>query len=111
MPLSGYGWLTDVMGRGQRREHDDEEVARRQARESLAIYETLAFAMERRREVFEVVEASLDPDEAITGVHVLLGVPELHARAVLDLQLRRLTARERARYAEERDRLRTVVAQ
>lgn len=40
--------------------------------ESLSIYEALALAVDRRREVFEVVESSSDPDGAVAGVQHLL---------------------------------------
>ena len=46
--------------------------------------------------------------EAI-GLQRLLNVSEVHARAVLDTQLRRFTTRDRERLVEERDRLRTLV--
>jgi DNA gyrase subunit A len=98
------------MGRKQRRETQEGEDRRRQVSESLAMYEALVMAMERRREVFEVVEAASDPDAAIAGVQRLLNVNEVEARAVLDVQLRRFTARDRARVVEERDRLRTSLA-
>lgn len=64
--------------------------------------------MERRHDVLGVVESAADPDDAVAGVARLLGVDETGARAVLDAQLRRFTIRDRARIAEERDRLRAM---
>ena len=81
----------------------------RRALETLSIYEALARAMERRREMFEVVQGSPDPDAAAAGVQQLLGIDKHQARAVLDMQVRRFTARDQARIVEERDRLRALV--
>lgn len=88
----------------------EREDRRVQERQSLAIYETLVVAMERRREVFDLIEGSSDPDDAIAGLQRLLQVSEVHARAILDQQLRRFTVRDRVRLVEERERLRKLVA-
>lgn len=50
------------------------------------ILDALVQAMDRRDEVFQMIEDSEDGDEAIRRVGQLLGVGELGSRAVLDLQ-------------------------
>ncbi|MGO4860169.1 DNA gyrase subunit A [Arthrobacter sp. 2MCAF14] len=76
----------------------------RQMRQQLMLHEALVRAMDRRDEVFQVIEDSEDVDEAIRRVGQLLGVGELGSRAVLNLQARRFTRDQReaiASYAEE----------
>lgn len=68
------------------------------------VHEALVQAMDRRDEVFHVIEDSEDADEAIRRVGQLLDVGELGSRAILDLQARRFTRDQRqafASYAEE----------
>ncbi len=68
------------------------------------LHEALVKAMDRRGEVFEVVEDSENVDEAIQRVGQLLGLGELGSRVVLDMQVRRFTRDQRqaiASYAEE----------
>jgi len=68
------------------------------------LHEALVKAMDRRDEVFQVVEDSENLDEAIQRVGQLLGLGELGSRVVLDMQVRRFTRDERqaiASYAEE----------
>ncbi|MHC6222583.1 DNA gyrase subunit A [Arthrobacter sp. MMS24-S77] len=72
----------------------------RQTRGELMILEALEQAMDRRDEVFQVIDDSEDADEAIRRLGRLLGVGELGSRAVLDLQVRRFT----------RDRRRAIVS-
>ncbi|MGO4583229.1 DNA gyrase subunit A [Arthrobacter sp. 2RAF6] len=76
----------------------------RQLRQQLMLHEALVNAIDRREEVFQMIEDSEDVDEAIRRVGQLLGVGELGSRAVLDLQARRFTRDQRqaiASYAEE----------
>jgi hypothetical protein len=65
----------------------------RQARDELATLEGLLRAMDRRDEVFQVVEDSETVDEAIRRVGQLLGIGAVSSRAVIDLQVRRFTAK------------------
>ncbi|BAS13669.1 hypothetical protein AHiyo8_19720 [Arthrobacter sp. Hiyo8] len=68
------------------------------------LHEALVKAMDRRGEVFQVVEDSENLDEAIQRVGQLLGLGELGSRVVLDMQVRRFTRDQRqaiASYAEE----------
>ena len=64
-------------------------------REELMILEALVQAMDRRDELFQVIEDSEDVDEAIRRVGHLLGVGTVGSRAVLDLQARRFTRVQR----------------
>lgn len=66
-------------------EHD------RRTGEELMILEALVRAMDRRDEVFQVVDNSDDVDEAIRRVGRPLGVGPLGSRLVLDMQVRRFT--------------------
>ena len=83
-------------------EHD------RQMREQqLMIVEALVQAMDRRDEVFQVIEDSEDLDEAIRRVGQLLGVGEVPSRAVLDMQARRFTRDQRQAIASRAEELRS----
>ncbi|MEJ7707799.1 MAG: hypothetical protein WKF82_11365 [Nocardioidaceae bacterium] len=76
--------------------------------EQMHIYEALEAAVERRGEVFAVIETSVDTEKAQQELQALLGTDELGARAVLDLQLRRLSLAERAFIAERLRELREI---
>ncbi|MFF1385196.1 DNA gyrase subunit A [Arthrobacter sp. NPDC058288] len=79
----------------------------RQTRQELMIVEALVQAMDRRDEVFEVIEDSEDVDEARRRVDKLLGVGELGSRFVLDLQARRFTRDQRQAIAARAEELRS----
>jgi len=65
------------------------------------VYEALVSAVERRREVYELLEGAEDPAAASRELQTLLGTDEVGAQAVIDLQLRRLTLTERAKISEK----------
>jgi DNA gyrase/topoisomerase IV subunit A len=79
----------------------------RQARQELMILDALVQAMDRRDEVFLILEDSADVDEARRRVGQLLGVGELGSRAVLDLQARRFTRDQRRALASRAEELRS----
>ncbi|PNH81497.1 DNA gyrase subunit A [Arthrobacter sp. AFG20] len=79
----------------------------RQIRQELMIVDALVQAMDRRDEVFQMIEDSEDRDEAMRRVGQLLGVGELGSRAVLDLQARRFTRDQRQAIASRAEELRT----
>ncbi|WP_230120095.1 DNA gyrase subunit A [Arthrobacter sp. Bi83] len=79
----------------------------RQTREQLMVVDALVQAMDRRDEVFQMIEDSEDGDEAIRRVGQLLGVGELCSRAVLDLQARRFTRDQRQAIASHAEELRS----
>ena len=71
------------------------------------VHEALVQAMDRRDEVFQVIEDSEDVDEAIRRVGQLLGVGALGSRFVLDLQARRFTRDQRQAIASHAEELRS----
>lgn len=79
----------------------------RQTRDQLMILEALVQAMDRRDDVFQVIDDSEDVDEAIRRVGQLLGVGALGSRAVLDLQVRRFTRDQRQAIASHAEELRS----
>ncbi|GAA1997839.1 DNA gyrase subunit A [Brevibacterium samyangense] len=60
-------------------------------------------------EVIALIRRSPNSDEARTGLMELLGVDEIQANAILDLQLRRLAALERLRIEEEATRIEELI--
>ena len=79
----------------------------RQTRQQLTIVDALVQAMDRRDEVFQIIEDSEDGDEAIRRVGQLLGVGELGSRAVLDLQAKNFTRERRRTFASHAEELRS----
>lgn len=78
----------------------------------IALLEALCTGLDRRREVLEILEAAEDPDIALEKLQDKLDLEPEGARAVLDMQLLRLTTTERdktaAELAEAHVRLRKV---
>jgi DNA gyrase subunit A len=88
-------------------EEDQLEARGRDAeRQRLMVLDAMVLAIERRREVFDLIEHSTTADAAQDGLTELLGVEGTSAMAILDLQARRFTQRDRERIVEERDALR-----
>jgi DNA gyrase/topoisomerase IV subunit A len=83
-----------------------DEQQRAQAVERLEMFDALVTAIDRRAEVLHVVEEAQDVQVAAARLRDLLGISEIAATMVLDLQVRRLTIDERARFARARDELR-----
>jgi len=81
----------------------------RHARDELATLEVLLQAMDRRDEVFRVVDDSETVDEAIRRVGQLLGIGVVGSRAVIDLQVRRFTGGQRRAMASRAGELRAVL--
>ena len=81
----------------------------RHARDELATLEVLLQAMDRRDEVFRVVDDSETVDEAIRRVGQLLGIGVVGSRAVIDLQVRRFTGSQRRAMASRAGELRAVL--
>ena len=65
--------------------------------------------MDRRDEVFRVVDDSETVDEAIRRVGQLLGIGAVGSRAVIDLQVRRFTGGQRRAMASRAGELRAVL--
>ena len=81
----------------------------RHARDELATLESLLQAMDRRDEVFRVVDDSETVDEAIRRVGQLLGIGAVSSRAVIDLQVRRFTGGQRRAMASRAGELRSML--
>ncbi|NKG20175.1 DNA gyrase subunit A [Paeniglutamicibacter terrestris] len=69
--------------------------AQDKTRDELQLLEAMMQAIDRREEVFAAIETSETQDEARAAVAKLLGVEEILARAVLDMQARRWAQGER----------------
>ena len=67
----------------------------------LEILDAVVAAIDRRIDVLETIASSPSADEARVRVCALLGVSEVAATAILDLQWRRFAQSERRRIAEE----------
>jgi DNA gyrase subunit A len=91
--------------------HQVEVIRRRTAyrlrkkRERLHIVSGLLKAIDAIDEVIALIRRSQDVDAARDGLILLLDIDELQATAILDMQLRRLTALSREELQIERDKL------
>ena len=80
------------------------------AEDQLRVLELLEAAIERRDEVFEIVDSSEDADEARDRIRELFGVRDPHIRrAVLDMQVSRWTRAERKRIADNANQIRALL--
>jgi DNA gyrase subunit A len=77
----------------------------RRKRERLHIVSGLLKAIDAIDEVIALIRRSQDVDAARDGLIQLLDIDELQATAILDMQLRRLTALSREELQTERDKL------
>lgn len=78
--------------------------------ERLLVLDLLETAMERRDEVFAIVDTSENADEAQERIRQLFGVHDPHiSRAVLDLQVSRWTRADRQRLVDETRELRRLL--
>ena len=77
----------------------------RKAQERAHILRGLLAALDRIEEVIALIRASASADEARTGLMGLLGVDEIQATEILNMQLRRLAALERSQLTEQYDAL------
>ena len=74
------------------------------------IYEALGQALDRRTEVFSAVEGAETVGDAISNLRALLGVSEVGALALLDMQFRRLPRDERSKILGRRQELLDEIA-
>src|SRR6266480_4934832 len=77
----------------------------RKAAERLHIVAALLKAIDRIDEVIALIRASASAAEAQQGLMGLLEIDEIQARAILDMQLRKLAALERQQLIDEYDEL------
>ncbi|PZE26000.1 MULTISPECIES: DNA gyrase subunit A [unclassified Curtobacterium] len=82
----------------------------RKAEERAHILRGYLAALDALDEVIALIRRSPTVEEARDGLMALLSVDEVQARAILDLQLRRLAALERQRIHEEAEELERLIA-
>jgi DNA gyrase subunit A len=82
----------------------------RKATERLHIVAALLKAIDRIDEVIALIRGSESAAAAQTGLMGLLEIDEIQARAILDMQLRKLAALERQELIDERDELEARIA-
>jgi DNA gyrase subunit A len=82
----------------------------RRAEEEAHIYRGLVKALDALDAVIELIRRSQTVEEARSGLMEMLEIDELQARAILDMQLRRLAALERQRIIDELARLERDIA-
>jgi len=107
LSLDGFvsNWIT----------HQHEVIVRRtkfrlrKAEERAHILRGLLRAIDRIDEVIAFIRRSKSAAEAMVGLQELLEIDELQARAILDMQLRKLAALERQELQEEYDGLMTLI--
>ncbi|ASN37659.1 DNA gyrase subunit A [Arthrobacter sp. 7749] len=80
--------------------------AQDKAHDELQLLEAMVQAINRREEVFRVIESSRTDGEAQEAVAELLGVGAIRARLVLDMQARRWTLENRNILSRQIERLR-----
>jgi DNA gyrase subunit A len=82
----------------------------RKKEEQAHIYRGLVKALDMLDEVIALIRRSPDADEAREGLIALLDIDDLQARAILDMQLRRLAALERQRIIDQLAELEVEIA-
>ena len=98
-------------------QHQVEVIVRRtkfrlkKAEDEVHILRGYLKALDMLDEVIALIRRSPTVEEARTGLMELLDVDELHASAILNLQLRRLAALERQKIMEDAARLEAMIAE
>ena len=82
----------------------------RKAEEEAHIQRGLVKALDALDEVIALIRRSPTVEEARDGLIQLLDIDELQARAILDMQLRRLAALERQKIIDRLEELETIIA-
>ncbi|WP_138444898.1 DNA gyrase subunit A [Sinomonas susongensis] len=83
----------------------------RKAEEEIHILRGLLKALDMLDEVIALIRRSPTVEEARDGLIALLEIDELQARAILDMQLRRLAALERQKIQDRNDELEAQIAE
>lgn len=83
---------------------------RRQTEYLLRLLDSLVKAVDRREDVFQVVDDSEDQDEAIRRLVELLELDEVSCQAILDMQLRRFTREQRRAIAAQAEEIRSSLS-
>ncbi len=87
------------------------EFELRKAKERAHILEGYKIALDHIDEVIKVIRASQTSDEACTNLMKKFGLSEIQAKAILAMQLRRLTGLERAAIENELAELNKLIAE
>ncbi|MEV6770885.1 DNA gyrase subunit A [Nocardia sp. NPDC051030] len=82
----------------------------RKAEERAHILRGLVKALDKLDEVIALIRRSADTETARTGLMRLLEIDEIQATAILDMQLRRLSALERQKILDELAKIETEIA-
>ncbi|MPZ61154.1 MAG: DNA gyrase subunit A [Propionibacteriales bacterium] len=82
----------------------------RKAEEDAHIYRGLVKALDAIDEVIALIRGSQTSDEARTGLMELLDIDDVQARAILDMQLRKLAALERQAIVDRLAELERIIA-
>jgi DNA gyrase subunit A len=82
----------------------------RKAEERMHILRGYLKALDALDEVIALIRASASADDAREGLKSLLDIDDLQAKAILELQLRRLAALERQQIIDEAEKLETQIA-
>ena len=99
-------WITHQLNVIRRRT----QYRLRKAQERAHILSGLLKAIDRIDEVIALIRASASAADAQVGLQQLLDIDELQARAILDMQLRKLAALERQELQSEFDELMARIA-
>ncbi|WP_432519601.1 DNA gyrase subunit A [Kineococcus sp. SYSU DK006] len=98
-------WITHQLDVIQRRTR----FRLRRAQERAHILRALLKALDALDEVIALIRASATVDAARDGLMGLLEIDDVQARAILEMQLRRLAALERQRITDEHDELERLI--
>ncbi|WP_088818368.1 DNA gyrase subunit A [Kytococcus aerolatus] len=96
-------------------DHQIEVIVRRtqfrlkRAEDQIHVLRGLLKALDMLDEVIALIRRSPTVEEARDGLMELLEIDEIQARAILDMQLRRLAALERQKIIDEHDRLQAMI--
>jgi DNA gyrase subunit A len=82
----------------------------RKAEEEAHVFRGMVKALDALDEVIALIRASQTTEEAREGLISMLEIDEVQARAILDMQLRRLAALERQRIIDDLAKLETEIA-
>lgn len=82
----------------------------RQTEEQLHIYDGVARAVGEPNEILDIILQAEDPDAASAALQNRFGLDPIQATAVMDLQFRRATRRDRRRIDDRRRELRDHAA-
>ncbi len=87
------------------------EFELKKAKDRAHILEGLTIALDHINEVIKLIRASSDYDEALTGLMSKFNLTELQGRAILAMQLRKLTGLDRQEIENELAELRKTIAE